>query len=275
MVQVKYDRYPGGKRYASTFSYDDGGAQDRKLVDLFNKYGMKCTFNLISTNLNSEGGSGVKMNEIKSLYSGHEIAVHTLRHLHLERMSIIDQYNEIMDDRKALEKGFGDFVRGMAYPFGTYNSDTFKAMDVAEIVYGRTNVASNSFVLPENFKIWNPTSHHNESEINVKRMVYNATKAPWRAGGVLYIWGHSYELDNKESPVGWSELEEMLKQLKECDDNIWFATNIQIYDYVNAIKQIRHSADGKILYNPTDVDIWISIDDEPVELKPMEKIEVK
>lgn len=274
MAQIKYDRYPNGRRYACTFSYDDGCSQDRRLVELFNKYNAKCTFNLISTNLNNPNGNGIKMNEIKTLYAGHEVAAHTLRHLHLERMSIIDQFSEIMTDKQNLEEGFGEFVRGMAYPFGTYNSDTFKAMDVAEIVYGRTNIASNSFVLPEDFKVWNPTSHHNESEINVKRMVYNATKAPWRAGGVLYIWGHSYELDNKEAPVQWEQLEEMLKQLSEHEDNIWFATNIQIYDYVNAIKQIRHSANGKILYNPTDIDICISVDDESVNLPAMTKIEV-
>ena len=42
---VSFDRFKDGKRYALTFSYDDGCAQDRRLVELFNKYGMKCTFN--------------------------------------------------------------------------------------------------------------------------------------------------------------------------------------------------------------------------------------
>ena len=31
-----------------TFSYDDGVTQDIRLVELFNKYGMKCTFNINS-----------------------------------------------------------------------------------------------------------------------------------------------------------------------------------------------------------------------------------
>ena len=35
-----------GYRKALTFSYDDGIEQDRKLVDIFNHYGMKATFNL-------------------------------------------------------------------------------------------------------------------------------------------------------------------------------------------------------------------------------------
>ena len=37
-----------------TFSYDDGVTQDIRLVELFNKYGMKCTFNINSGLLGDE-----------------------------------------------------------------------------------------------------------------------------------------------------------------------------------------------------------------------------
>ncbi|HNX14524.1 MAG TPA: polysaccharide deacetylase, partial [Oscillospiraceae bacterium] len=33
------------KKKAVTFSYDDGVTQDIRLIELFNKYGMKATFN--------------------------------------------------------------------------------------------------------------------------------------------------------------------------------------------------------------------------------------
>lgn len=38
-------RYPEGKMKAVTFSYDDGVPQDKRLAELFDKYGMKATFN--------------------------------------------------------------------------------------------------------------------------------------------------------------------------------------------------------------------------------------
>lgn len=38
--------FPGGKAKALTMSYDDGKVQDRRLIDIFNKYGIKGTFNL-------------------------------------------------------------------------------------------------------------------------------------------------------------------------------------------------------------------------------------
>ena len=37
-----------GKMKALTFSYDDGVTQDRRLVELFDRYGLKATFNINS-----------------------------------------------------------------------------------------------------------------------------------------------------------------------------------------------------------------------------------
>ena len=37
-----------GKQKAVTFSYDDGVCQDRRLVDMFNYYHVKATFNINS-----------------------------------------------------------------------------------------------------------------------------------------------------------------------------------------------------------------------------------
>ena len=263
---VSFDRFKDGKRYALTFSYDDGCAQDRRLVELFNKYGMKCTFNFYSKYLCNPESRGIHPEEVRPLFvdHGHEIACHAYSHPHLERMLIKDQYDELMTDRINLEKASGTIIRGLAYPFGTYNNDTFTAMDTASIVYGRTTKATNAFTLPEDFKEWHPTTHHNECETAVKRFIYNVEKAPWRAGGVLYIWGHAYEFDNEKAPVQWEKFEEILSELSQRTYDIWCATNIEIFDYVNAQKQIRRSADGKTFYNPTDIDVWVAVDDEPV-----------
>ena len=43
-----YKAFPGGKHKVLTLSYDDGKVQDRRLVKIFNKYGIKATFNLNS-----------------------------------------------------------------------------------------------------------------------------------------------------------------------------------------------------------------------------------
>ena len=43
------------KLKAVTFSYDDGVTQDIRLIELLNKYGLKCTFNLNSELLGQKG----------------------------------------------------------------------------------------------------------------------------------------------------------------------------------------------------------------------------
>ncbi len=267
---VLFDRYPGGKKYACTFSYDDGCPQDRRLVELFNKYGIKCTFNMCSSIAMKTWGEAIKLHELSTLFAGHEIAAHAHNHPHLERMPLTAQYEQIIKDREMFEPYYGKIVRGLAYPYGTYSEDTFTAMRTAGIVYGRTVDSNpNTFAPPATdaeFMTWAPTTHHNEAATPVKKFIYNVEKAPWRAGGLLYIWGHAYEFDNADAPVKWEEFEAMLAQLAAHKDDIWFATNIEVYDYIKATQAIRTSVNGKILYNPTDTDVWVSDGDKDIKI---------
>ena len=72
-------RYPEGRAKAVTFSYDDGKEQDRRLSSLFNKYGMKATFNLNGMQLRLNDFTKADIQEIY-LSKGHEIAIHGLNH---------------------------------------------------------------------------------------------------------------------------------------------------------------------------------------------------
>ena len=79
-----------GKKKAITFSYDDGVTQDIRLIDLFNKYGLKGTFNLNSELLGNQNElirEGVRIahnkidpKDVRAIYAGHEVAAHTLTH---------------------------------------------------------------------------------------------------------------------------------------------------------------------------------------------------
>ena len=272
---ITFDVYPNGKHYAVTFSYDDGRTDDRRLVEIFNKYGAKCTFNLYSANLNSGRDEYCIMrDEIKTLYEGHEIACHAYHHPHLERMTIKDQYEELISDREALEKYSGKLVRGMAFPYGTYNADTLAAMKIAGIEYGRTTASTHNFVVPDDFLTWHPTCHHNDCEKQIDQFIYNIEKAPWRAGGLLYIWGHSYEFTQKDAAVDFDVFEGYIKRLSEYSHDIWFATNVEIMDYIKAQKQLKRSADGTMFYNPTQIDVWLSVGKEPIKIGAGETVKI-
>ena len=58
--------YPEWKENALTFSYDDGQIYDRRLVGIFNKYGLKATFHLNSGTLGGE--EYITPEEVASLY---------------------------------------------------------------------------------------------------------------------------------------------------------------------------------------------------------------
>ena len=81
-----YMKLKDGKSKVLTFSYDDGVVQDIRLVNIFNKYGLKATFNINSgcylpEDVTREKLRGrLKRSEAITLYkdSGHEVAVHGL-----------------------------------------------------------------------------------------------------------------------------------------------------------------------------------------------------
>ena len=114
---------------AVTFSYDDGVTPDLKLLDIFNKYGMKCTFNLNYGLGPTSGGwecNGKPVNRLDltehvAAYAGHEIAAHALTHQNLVEISVDEARKEMVEDREGLTKLFGKRPAGMAYPYGTFN----------------------------------------------------------------------------------------------------------------------------------------------------------
>jgi len=97
-----------------TFSYDDGVTQDQRLVDLFNKYDLKCTFNLNSSlggtcKLHKRNGTTFTharfdTDEYQRVYKGHEVAVHTLTHPHMANLTDEEIIREVEQDRLVLSE---------------------------------------------------------------------------------------------------------------------------------------------------------------------------
>ena len=73
---------------------------------------------------------------------------------------------------------------------------------------------------------------------------------------LFYIWGHSFEFERENT---WPLMEQLAEKLHGAQD-IWYATNGQIADYLTALRSTRESADGKRLYNPSAQPIWFVAD---------------
>ncbi len=255
---ITFDRFPNGRRHIVTMSYDDGRDFDRRLVALFNQYGIRGTFHLNSGKFGLDGY--ITREEVAQLYAGHEVSAHTAHHPRLEQMPAACAAKDIMDDRKTLESLCGYPVRGMSYPYGTYNDSVLNMLPSCGIVYSRTVHATNGFQLPSNFFEWHPTCHHRDA-LELAKPFLESLTMPWRVC-LFYIWGHSYEFDNDNN---WDYMEEVCRMLGGRED-IWYATNIEIYDYITTQRRLQFSADCKTVINPSVQTVWINVDGEAVEI---------
>ena len=73
---------------------------------------------------------------------------------------------------------------------------------------------------------------------------------------LFYVWGHSHEM---RAESDWEYMERLVSTVAGSD-KIWYATNIEIYDYLTAARSLRVSADESLIYNPAHLDVWVEKD---------------
>lgn len=257
-------RFPGGLRKVLTLSYDDGVEQDRRLIPILDQYGIRCTFNLNSGCWAPEGTvypagtihRRMPLSQVKETYdvTRHEVAVHCLTHASLPELPIDRMTHEILTDRINLEREFGGLVRGAAYPFGTYSDEAVQALESCGICYCRTVNSSHNFSIPQDWLRLYPTCHHDDPQLDSLCDSFLEQKSPF--GNLLfYLWGHSYEFEANDN---WDRIERFCQRMGGHED-VWYATNIEIYEYVAAYKRLVYAADGHLVHNPTDIELWVEL----------------
>ncbi|MEI6131474.1 MAG: polysaccharide deacetylase family protein [Bacillota bacterium] len=261
-MKIRFNRFPGGKHKSLTMSYDDGVTQDVRLIEIFNRHKIKGTFHLNSGIADIPSSFGrIHSSEFSKVYAGHEISAHSYTHPFLETLSREELIFEILEDRRKLEELAGYPVRGMSYPYGTYSEEVLGMLEKLGIEYSRPVEQTNNFDLPEKFLEWFPTCHHNGATPELLDRFLTCDN--WEKSSLLYIWGHSYEFDRQDN---WELIEGICEKLSG-NENVWYATNIEIFDYVTAMRNLKFSVNRDIVYNPSAQAVWISVDNESVEIK--------
>lgn len=224
-----------GKNKAVTFSFDDGISQDKRLIGLLDKYGLKGTFNLNSGMFGSRdslirNGMEVRHDEIDEkeiyeTYKNHEVAVHGLKHLNFRQIEddgvLIDQ---IERDRKALEKIMKVPVVGCAYPYGAFNDHVVEIMRKSTgVKYSRTTVSTHNFDLQKDLLRFDPTVYFIEDCLFdiAQKFLQTQTDKPQ----LLYVWGHSFELD--ANFISWEKFESFCELVSGKKD-VYYGTNAQV-----------------------------------------------
>lgn len=160
-------------------------------------------------------------------------------------------------------------VRGLAYPNGSYSKEICDMLPQLGIRYARVVGNSESFDIPEDFLRWKATCHHNYKLMELGRQFIEDKKKQYLR--LMYVWGHSYEFTNNDN---WNVMEEFC-ELAGGRDDIWYATNIEIVDYMDVVKMAQFAADNSFVYNPCVQSLWLAVeDDELVEVKGGEIVQL-
>lgn len=222
-----------GKNKAVTFSFDDGVTQDIRLIKILNKYGLKATFNLNSEFLGLSGTldrngrtvrhDKVEPSKIKEIYKGHEVAAHTLTHPFLPSCTDEEIIRQVEKDRQNLSRLCEYEVVSMAYPCGGENNND-RVAEIIEnntgIMLARTITSTYSFDVQDNLLRFNPTIHYIDERLEeiVEEFLTLESETP----ALLYIWGHSYEMDAEY--ISWEKFENICQRLSFHND-IFYGTN--------------------------------------------------
>ncbi|MDF3059850.1 MAG: polysaccharide deacetylase [Rariglobus sp.] len=268
-ARIEICRFPAGKRIAVTTSFDDGHTFDRRVVDAFNAWGLKGTFNLNSGKLQRTGKPAIESgdrtyldaSEVAGLYRGHEVAIHSVTHPWLERLDGSQIATEVLDDRKALEDLVGYPVRGMAYPYGSFGPKVIETLRGLGIVYSRTCENLPNCFPPAEPLAWATTAHQYASNPSVPER-FAQLHATRHYSGVFYVWGHAFEFHDKKD---WAGIERIYKPLSGHAD-VWYCTNIELFDYEEARRRVQIAANRKTAFNPSALPVTLHVDGKLLDL---------
>ena len=260
--------WPEGKTGALTTSWDDGTLNDRRLISILNRYGIKGTWNLNSGVLGHKAKSVrqkyINAKEMRGLFKGHEVAVHTANHPFLWRSADSMIFSEVIEDRRILEHLAGYPVKGMALPYGGPNDERVKnALKAAGILYCRPVSNDENFELPSDFMYWIVTCHQSADFHSLwKKFMNNSNPEK-----LFYLWGHSYEFPRDNN---WERMEDFGK-LAGKRSNIWYATNMDIYNYVTAWRKLSFSVEMTQVENRSGFTVWFRVGGKLKKIGPGKK----
>lgn len=268
-MRRRFLRFPGFKLKALTLSYDDGVRQDKRFISILNKHGIKCTFNINSGLFGTEREivekGRMSVEEALELYvdSGHEVAVHGYNHLSLGEVDKSVASRDVVKDKEELEKLFGTVINGMAYANGSFSDSVVDMLENNGFLYARTTIQTESFDIPEDWlRLTTTCRHRNPNLMELAKKfhepcgTYKWSKTP----RLFYLWGHTYEFDTDDN---WDVIEEFAEFMGGRED-IWYATNIDVFRYVQAYDNLVFSADLSLVYNPSALDVYIDYFDKQI-----------
>ena len=192
----------------------------------------------------------ISSSSLVDLSNHFEVGCHTLTHPHLTRLSPSDAAREITDGKKAIEDVLGQPVSSFCYPYGAYNRAHVEMVRAAGFRVGRSTqrfsvaVASDPLQMSttthaarykrDGWRIARRTASPREA-IRMWRdwdvLARNVFEEAYGHGGVIHIWGHSWEVEANDD---WQRLSLLLNELAGRD-NVTMLTNAELGEHMRPV----------------------------------------
>ena len=197
------------------FSIDDGTIYDKKVIDIFNKYQIRATFNLNSGLQDfvwfkdDKPVERLKLFENRHIYDNHEIASHSLTHPYLTSLSDEDVYREVKEDIDNIERIFARKVVTFSFPFDYFDERTINIVKEAGI---------KNIILPEiddSFMFPNDLFHIKVTSWNIDDALEKVDRFIRNKNAELFIYlSHSYDYEFANS---YDKLENLCQRILKAD----------------------------------------------------------
>ena len=193
-------------------SFDDGTVHDKRFVELLNKYGIPCTFNLNSGledfvwDFNGNPVVRQRLSETVSQYRGHEIASHSLTHPRLEQLPPPRLRREVEEDCAALKALFGLREIGFGVPFTVCAEREIRIIRKF-VRYIRLSEYADSYEIPRDPYHIPIHALYNDPDVREKIADFAANDL---TDALFVLAGHSYELEFLDH---WEYMEDLLRYI--------------------------------------------------------------
>lgn len=242
-----------------TTSWDDGHPNDSRLASLLERHNFKGTFYVPLRN--REGRPVMAAYDLCQVSKQHEIGSHTKDHCYLTTVSDAEAWQQISEGKTRLEEILGTEVRGFCYPGGKFKAIHVHQVRMAGFDFARTtenfhsSAGADPMRLPTTIQIY----PHSGSVIvrnflrfgkwrkryslslrallasSLDRRLLTLAKYIVLHGGLLHLWGHSWELDAFD---GWSALEDFFRFAADYFPRENRLTNAETHDLIAASKLV-------------------------------------
>lgn len=277
--------YPGWVRKAVTTSWDDLSFDaDMAMIKRFEEgapsgtKGLAASFNFVGQNI----ADYLKWHteSLSDAYAGYEIANHTYSHNNLksEELSVVQE--EVLNGYNAIKAEFPDNeIRGFVWPENALSDKDevwdWLRSDESHIKYARCAGTTGDFDLPEDWYNWKPTCTTTSSfaaEGGSDQDIVDKFIALEDDGEMklFFIWGHAVHYGHDSYPTIKPNVDKVIQMYADHKDTMWTATQGEIYDYVNAVRNLKISRKG-IISNNSNVKVYIKVNGEQVTIEAGER----